>query len=428
MALQCNPAAAPVLQHEPAAAADKEDAADEEEDGAKEAGAAAGGLAESETNKEELDRKIECFKIVCETEEDFEKRGCFMKLFFKASERKALWGRLKTMRANAKPEVQEAWQEIDRKGSRTDKQREKEMYLATALTMPPQKWQEVVVKRTDMLRRLGETGVESKEMYEGELIQKQGWKEAMDLIAKGRYVACKDEDGDTYYKKVRKVEKDTLTWDKAIAAEGKPGASQKEFQQVALAMSKEFGTMDDTPCRKRLASSASLEDPTETKKCKEDEFSRQCAGSSGSAFMFADRKEEDEAEENEEEDDPEQEPEEEQYEVGEELKEFRKTKAKCGKMVKVLNELETKAMAQQSALKDVSRAKLSRDELGEHMTELKKLVECICYKISHDEGWTLAELKKDVIDGAELIKEMNATMFVAKGQMKAVKAAPFSKA
>ena len=97
-------------------------------------------------------------------------------------------------------------------------------------------------------------------------------------------------------------------------------------------------------------------------------------------------------------------------------------------MVKALNDLETKATVQKSALKDVKKAKSTRDELGEYMTELKKLVKCIRYKISHDEGWTLAELKKDVIDGAKLIKETNATMSVAKAHMKAYKAAASPKA
>lgn len=75
--------------------------------------------------KGDLDERIEGFKKFCEQEEDISARGMYLKQYFNKQEMQALWNRLKTMRAKASGDAQEAWEKIEERGARAGKQEEK---------------------------------------------------------------------------------------------------------------------------------------------------------------------------------------------------------------------------------------------------------------------------------------------------------------
>ena len=72
-------------------------------------------------------------------------------------------------------------------------------------------------------------------------------------MPKGKYEACLDEQGDTYYKKVRRLESDGLTREKTIGAQGNRRANEAEFMKLADAMASQFDSMCNAPAATKTA-------------------------------------------------------------------------------------------------------------------------------------------------------------------------------
>ena len=169
--------------------------------------------------KSDLDERIEGFKKFCAQEEDVSARGEYLKQYFTTAEMKSLWNRLKTMRSKATGDAKTAWDEISERKPREGKNEEKENYLAAAIT-EPERWQQIVISRSISLRRTDTKGTKSVGLYMGELITKHGYQEAMDFIRKGKYKACTDAQGDTFYKKVQVYEDSSITLEQSMGAQG----------------------------------------------------------------------------------------------------------------------------------------------------------------------------------------------------------------
>eukprot|EP00969_Alexandrium_andersonii_P187817 8298878-Alexandrium_andersonii.AAC.1 len=89
-------------------------------------------------------------------------RGAFLKKWFTPAEMSQLWGRLKTLRKNAKdPKTNEKWEEINKLPPREGKDTLKCQYLVDAL-VHPENWEQRVVTRIMSHSRKEERGYEAK--------------------------------------------------------------------------------------------------------------------------------------------------------------------------------------------------------------------------------------------------------------------------
>ena len=113
--------------------------------------------SQGRASKYDLDSRIKGFKKLCSQEGDMSARGEYLKNCFTADEMKSLWSRLKTMKARAAAEAQNAWQNIEERGQREGKQAEKENYLAAAICEPERR-QQIVVSRSYALTRTDSRG------------------------------------------------------------------------------------------------------------------------------------------------------------------------------------------------------------------------------------------------------------------------------
>ena len=88
-------------------------------------------------------------------------------------------------------------------------------------------------------------------------------------------------------------------------------------------------------------------------------------------------------------------------------------------MIKALADVETKLNVNKASLKNNAVDKPIKDELGKLVAQCKVLTKCIRYKISHESGWELSELKDDIVSGSAIIKEANKQVGLAKSHKKA---------
>ena len=406
---------------------------------ATETGTQAQGLAEDTTEdaiaedtsadkgkKTDLDERIAGFKKFCSEEGDASARGEYLKKYFKAAEMKALWDRLKTMRARASGDAKVAWNEIEERNQREGKREEKDNYLAAALT-EPERWQQVVISRSISLTRLDKKGSKSVGLYMGELIQKHGYQEAMDFIKKGKYKSFKDAQGDVVYKKTQIFEESSVALAQTMGAQGQSQGSMDDWNSLAQQLAMSFGGtlgsqspgIEDKNIKKRPASAALhssgtllsdglkqiLGDQFEEEETKEDDHDDGEAGK------------DEEAEEVQAQDTPDS-----------EEKDKEDAKSKALKMLKALGTIELKIDQTRNHIKATSKNKHSSEvdkalnlELENLRKQGAKFRKVLQYKLSRNDGWTLKELKDDIIGGAELIKSCNAQFAVANARNKATK-------
>ena len=115
------------------------------------------------------------------------------------SSRKALWKRMDRMK-NGKPfTVKEAWNNMKKLTPGTRNEQKHKAFMLWLKDPDSEDWCQHVVNVTESFTKSHKQTITKSKFYKGELIQKHGRREALDFIAKGKYKATQDEDGDEIF-------------------------------------------------------------------------------------------------------------------------------------------------------------------------------------------------------------------------------------
>ena len=253
-------------------------------------------------------------------------------------------------------------------------------------------------------------------MYMGELIQKHGYAEAMDFIRKKKYLSYVDKDGDIMYKKVWAEEDDTVQFETNLGASAQ---SQLTSGEEWAKLGSELAAAFEGAHKPSLGNGTTSPEPAVLK--------RPAAGTTSSGDSYANmmrsilgaageednedcgnEDEDDEEENNDEESEPEEDPEE---------KEMADAKAKGGKMIKALQDLDTKIVMYREPLKKTGVDAPVRDELTSHKKTAEKIRKSLQALVNTTSK--LEVLKKEIIHGAQSITAASKAITMAKAHAKA---------
>ena len=289
-----------------------------------------------------------------------------MKAFFSASEKSALWGRLKRMRAKAPNNVQNAWEQT--KKTNQPKFHQNNM-LMTTLTHP-EDWQKIWVKEITSIHQIEAKGEKGEWVTRGMLEQRKGWAETNADIKKGKYEEWEDEWGDVWYRQVRHVDKKEKLKDHKATVEQSRETDQESAQEMLEFMGQFLEDTEEPPAKRRQllngqASSSTTtaveaEAPQELKEPKEED----------------EEEDDDENEESEEEEDEGEESEEEGKEPKDKPGEPKETPAekaykKGSTLLRKLNALVPRMVNLRNTLQNNSRTK----PIKAHLADMEKQLE-----------------------------------------------------
>ena len=142
---------------------------------------------------------LDHFQIETPTRDDLQK-------FFTKGELEAYWNRLTSARKKKSMSVEDAWKGL-KAMTKEDAEKTRWVTLSDYIRKPDgQDWHENLITITDQFTKSRKLRISKDEFYKEELEVKHGKAEAAAFIAKGKYREKKDEQGDTFYVKVRKEE------------------------------------------------------------------------------------------------------------------------------------------------------------------------------------------------------------------------------
>ena len=166
--------------------------------------------------KARLQSKIIAFRKLVETKKIKSPDMQLIKKHFTHVERISLFQMLKRQIGKEDVSIKEAWEELQKLGAGQGKMEKKNNILFDFLAKSPGKdgkppWTQAILKEKGTITQGKTHTSKTAPLTRGELIQKHGYDETMDFIARGKYKETTDDHGDTLYLKTSAKFEETLS-------------------------------------------------------------------------------------------------------------------------------------------------------------------------------------------------------------------------
>lgn len=312
-----------------------------------------------------------------------------LRKYFSDKEMSAMWNRLqRKIKSQGSGQMKQKWSEVSNLKKGEGKNLTKSKCLSLSMTNPVE-WQELWCREVERITQSEEKSVIKERLTRGELEVRHGYAEANRLIARGKWEATVDSDGDEVFVKSSRKDTQTIRHEKTAEIHGSNRlVDMEQAEKLREAMMMCFS--EATVCMKQKPAVDNAV------------FKRPASGASASSFgsLLA------HAPDTDDDDEEEEEPEDAQPPLTKEQKlvqDTEKARNECKKTITHLGHWSGKILCQLGKIKKKPLSQALRQKMAECRVELERNRTKIM-KISIDGKAKLMDLKAGLQEAAKEAK------------------------